>query len=94
MPHTNTPPNTEPLAAKLPPGVYYQLVHTFCEALPPPLSDTPEHLALRNQAAIVRRLKRHPCRYPVGQCPDVREVAVGHCSASAPTSVGTRLPFW
>jgi len=52
MPHTNTPPNNEPLAARLPPGVYYQLVHTFCGALPAPLSDTPEHLALRNEAAI------------------------------------------
>ena len=52
MPHTNTPPNSEPLAASLPPGIYYQRVHTFCDALPAPLSDSPEHLALRNQAAI------------------------------------------
>jgi hypothetical protein len=52
MPQTNTPPHSEPLAARLPPGVYYQLVHTFCDALPAPLSDSPEHLALRNEAAI------------------------------------------
>lgn len=52
MPHTNAPPHSEFLAARLPPGIHYQLVHTFCEALPAPLSDSPEHLALRNEAAI------------------------------------------
>jgi hypothetical protein len=33
---------------------YYQLVHTICGLLPPPLADTPEALLTRNQAAIAK----------------------------------------
>ena len=33
---------------------YYQLVHTLCGLLPPPLADTPEALLTRNQAAIAK----------------------------------------
>ena len=60
MPHTTTLPAPESPAARLPPGVYYQLVHTFTEALPPPLSASAEHLALRNEAAISHVAALHP----------------------------------
>jgi hypothetical protein len=33
---------------------YYQLVHTMCALLPPPLADTPEALLARNDAAIAK----------------------------------------
>ena len=33
---------------------YYQLIHTLCAYLPPPLDDTPEALLIRNQAAVAK----------------------------------------
>src|SRR5271163_2689693 len=53
MPHT-TEPNPKSFAAQLPPGTYYELVHTLCLTLPPPLTDCPEDLARRDHSAISR----------------------------------------
>src|SRR5271163_3965943 len=53
MPHT-TEPNPKSFAAQLPPGTYYELVHTLCLTLPPPLTDCPEDLARRDHSAIAR----------------------------------------
>jgi len=33
---------------------YYQLIHTLCSLLPPPLDDTPEAMLARNDAAIAK----------------------------------------
>ena len=38
----------------LSPHLYYQLVHTLTDLLPPPLDDTPEALYTRNHAAIAK----------------------------------------
>src|SRR4051794_30854022 len=38
---------------QLPRDVYYQLIHTLCAALPP-VSDSPEDIALRDRAAVAQ----------------------------------------
>ncbi len=50
----STAPNHTNLADQLPADVYYQLVHSLCPTLPPPVTDSPEDLARRNRAAIAR----------------------------------------
>ncbi len=50
----SAPPNHTNLADQLPADVYYQLVHSLCPTLPPPLTHSPEDLARRNHAAIAR----------------------------------------
>ncbi len=50
----NATPNHPNLADQLPAEVYYQLVHSLCLTLPPPLTDSPEDLARRNHSAIAR----------------------------------------
>src|SRR3978361_1216772 len=48
---TSSPPHpTFDLATDL----YYQLVYTLTDLLPPPLDDTPEALCTRNHAAIAK----------------------------------------
>jgi hypothetical protein len=41
-------------AIDLPANLYYQLVYTLTDLLPPPLDDTPEALRARNHAAIAK----------------------------------------
>src|ERR1700733_8326785 len=48
---TSTPPHP---ATNLSPHLYYQLVYTLTDLLPPPLDDTPEALRARNHAAIAK----------------------------------------
>src|ERR1700733_9562032 len=48
---TSSPP---PQGIDLPTHLYYQLVYTLTDLLPPPLDDTPEGLAARNHAAIAK----------------------------------------
>ena len=48
---TFTPPRP---AVDLSPHLYYQLVYTLTDLLPPPLDDTPEALNTRNHAAIAK----------------------------------------
>src|ERR1700743_2419171 len=43
-----------PQTIDLPTHLYYQLVHTLTNLLPPPLDDTPEALHTRNLAAIAK----------------------------------------
>ncbi len=50
----NALPNHTNLADQLPAEVYYQLIHSLCPTLPPPLTDSPEDLARRNHSAIAR----------------------------------------
>ena len=45
---------TPDLTLQLPRDTYYQLVHTLCASLPPPVTDTPEDLARRDNAAIAQ----------------------------------------
>jgi hypothetical protein len=49
-------PNPEPLdlTLQLPRDTYYQLIHTLRAALPPPVTDTPEDLVRRDNAAIAQ----------------------------------------
>ena len=47
-----TPPEPPDLTIHLPRDVYYQVVHMLRAALPPPVTDTPEDLARRDNAAI------------------------------------------
>jgi hypothetical protein len=48
---TSSPP---PPATDLSTSLYYQLVYTLTDLLPPPLDDTPEGLRARNHAAIAK----------------------------------------
>src|ERR1700712_3428213 len=48
---TSAPPQP---AIDLPSYLYYQLVYTLTDLLPPPLDDTPEALLTRNHAAIAK----------------------------------------
>ena len=48
---TSSPP---PPAIELSTPLYYQLVYTLTDLLPPPLDDTPEALRARNHAAIAK----------------------------------------
>jgi hypothetical protein len=48
----DTPAPVQTLAAQFPGNDYYYLVHTLCQGLPDPLTDSPEDLARRNDAAI------------------------------------------
>jgi hypothetical protein len=41
-------------AINLPTQLYYQLVYTLTDLLPPPLDDSPEALHARNHAAIAK----------------------------------------
>jgi hypothetical protein len=47
-------PEPPDLTLQLPRAVYYQVIHTLRGSLPPPVSDTPEDLAHRDNAAIAR----------------------------------------
>jgi hypothetical protein len=47
-------PEQPDLTLQLPRAVYYQVIHTLRGSLPPPVSDTPEDLAHRDNAAIAR----------------------------------------
>jgi hypothetical protein len=49
---------TPNLTLQLPRDMYYQLVHRLRSALPPPVSDTPEDLARRDNAAIAEACHR------------------------------------
>src|SRR6195952_5627674 len=49
--HTSAPPQP---VLDLPSTLYYQLVYTLTDLLPPPLDDTPEALHTRNLAAIAK----------------------------------------
>src|SRR3978361_606807 len=48
---TSSPPHP---ATDLSTNLYYQLVYTLTDLLPPPLDDTPEALCTRNHAAIAK----------------------------------------
>ncbi len=48
---TSPPPRP---AVDLPTPLYYQVVYTLTDLLPPPLDDTPEALRARNHAAIAK----------------------------------------
>jgi hypothetical protein len=48
------PPEPPDLSLLLPRSLYYQLVHSLCRSLPPPVEDTPEALAHRDNAAIAQ----------------------------------------
>jgi hypothetical protein len=48
---TSSPPRP---AIDLPTSLYYQLVYTLTDLLPPPLDDTPQALRARNHAAIAK----------------------------------------
>ena len=48
---TSSPPHP---AIELSTHLYYQLVYTLTDLLPPPLDDTPEGLRARNHAAIAK----------------------------------------
>jgi hypothetical protein len=45
---------TPDLTLQLPRDTYYQIVHTLCASLPPPVTDRPEDLARRDNAAIAQ----------------------------------------
>src|SRR6195952_782147 len=49
--HTSAPPQP---VLDLPSTLYYQLVYTLTDLLPPPLDDSPEALLTRNHAAIAK----------------------------------------
>jgi hypothetical protein len=54
MDHTDfTPTSTDP-SLRLPPATYYQILHTLRGLLPPPVTDTPEDHARRDDAAIAQ----------------------------------------
>ena len=54
-PMSDTPQQQQPdPIQQLTHHAYYQLVHTLCALLPPPLADTPEALLARNDAAIAK----------------------------------------
>ncbi len=59
MPDTAAPNQTD-FASQLPADAYYQLIRTLQQALPPPLSDSPDDLARRDHAAIARVAALHP----------------------------------
>ncbi len=50
----STRPNRRTLAGQLPADAGYQLIRTPCLSLPPPRTDSPEDIALRNQFTIAR----------------------------------------
>ncbi len=56
----STAPYRTNLADQLPAAVYYQLIHSLCLTLPPPVTDSPEDLARRNGFAIARIAELHP----------------------------------
>ena len=43
---------------QLPRDAYYQLIHTLHTSLPPPVADTPDDLAHRDNAAIAQACHR------------------------------------
>jgi len=53
MTHTTTPNHLD-LAAQLPAGAYYYLMHKLHEMLPELLTNSPEDIALRDQAAMAK----------------------------------------
>jgi hypothetical protein len=48
------PPDRPDLSLQLPRDAYWQLIHTLHTSLPPPLTDTPDDLAHRDNAAIAQ----------------------------------------
>ena len=48
------PPEQPDLPYLLPRDAYWQLIHTLRGSLPPPVTDTPEDLARRDNAAIAQ----------------------------------------
>jgi hypothetical protein len=42
------------LSLQLPRDMYYQVIHTLCGSLPPPVSDSPEDRTRRDNAAIAQ----------------------------------------
>jgi hypothetical protein len=56
MPGMDTPPQPPNPILPLSRDTCYQLVHTLRAMLPPPVTDTPEDLGRRDNAAIA-----HPC---------------------------------
>ncbi len=63
-------------ALQLPAATYYQLLHTLRRSLPPPLTDSPEDLRRRDQAAIARIAALSP------GSPAEAETAALHVAAS------------
>ena len=75
VPNT-TQPAPESLIPQLPPRLYYQFIHSLTRALPAPLSDSPEDLARRNEAAVAWVAALHPANIAEA------ELAVLHVTAA------------
>jgi len=46
------------LTLQLPRDMYYQLIHTICASLPPPITNSPEDRVRRDNAAIAQACHR------------------------------------
>jgi hypothetical protein len=51
---TQSPPDRPDFSLQLPRDAYWQLIHTLCTSLPPPVTDTPEDRTHRDNAAIAQ----------------------------------------
>ncbi len=76
---------TPDLTLQLPRDTYYQLVHTLCASLPPPVTDTPEDLARRDNAAIAQVASLLPANA------DEANLAVQYVATSAQAMVCLRV---
>ncbi|HSZ88130.1 MAG TPA: hypothetical protein VK822_02020 [Acetobacteraceae bacterium] len=76
---------TPDLTLQLPRDTYYQLVHTLCASLPPPVTDTPEDLARRDNAAIAQVASLLPANA------DEANLAVQYVATSAQAMLSLRL---
>jgi hypothetical protein len=77
IPGMDTPPQPHDPTALLLRDTYYQLVHTLRASLPPPVTDTPEDLARRDNAVIAQVA----CLLPVNA--DEAILAVQYVAANA-----------
>jgi hypothetical protein len=76
---------TPDLSLQLPRDTYYQLVHTLCASLPPPVTDAPEDLARRDNAAIAQVASLLPANA------DEANLAVQYVATSAQAMVCLRV---
>ena len=73
------------LTLQLPRDTYYQIVHTLCASLPAPVTDTPEDLARRDNAAIAQVASLLPANA------DEANLAVQYVATSAQSMLCLRL---